>query len=98
VNAAPREMLLRVPGLGVRGVDRILEARRFHKIGLLELQRLRVVMKRASCFLVHAGSNPAVRDLDREDLAARFRVPPRQLGLFDVAARLAAENARTGEL
>ena len=98
VNVAPRELLLRVPGLGVRGVERILDARRFHTLGLAELRRLRVTMSRASWFLVHAGPNPAVRELDREDLAARFRPPPRQLALFDAAARTAAVAARTGEL
>ena len=34
VNAASREALLRVPGLGVRNVDRIVRIRRFHKVTL----------------------------------------------------------------
>ncbi len=98
VNVAPRELLLRVPGLGVRGVERILEARRFRKLGPPELSRLRLAMGRAASFLVHAGPNPALRALDREDLAARFRPPPRQLGLFGPVASEAATTARTGEL
>lgn len=99
VNAAPRELLLRVPGLGVRGVERILEARRVRRLGPAELGRLRVAMGRASWFLAHAGPNPALRQLDREELVARFRPPPRQLGLFEAAAaREAAVAARTGEL
>jgi putative DNA modification/repair radical SAM protein len=98
VNAAPRELLLRVPGLGVRGVERILDARRFRRLGLAELKRLRVTVSRAAWFLAHAGANPALRELDREDLAARFRPPPRQLALFDAVAREAAAVARTGEL
>lgn len=98
VNAAPRELLLRVPGLGVRGVERILDARRFRRLGLAELRRLRVTVSRASWFLAHAGPNPALRELDREDLAARFRPPPRQLALFGAVARQAAATARTGEL
>ncbi len=98
VNTAPRELLLRVPGLGVRGVERILDARRFRRLGPAELARLRVAMGRASRFVVHAGPNPALRTLDREDLAARFRPPPRQLGLFEAVAGEAAVTARTGEL
>ncbi len=95
VNAAPRELLLRVPGLGVRGVERILQARRFRRLGLAELRRLRLPMARAAPFLLHDGANPAARELDRADLAARLRERPRQLGLFDPPAAL---SARTGEL
>lgn len=98
VNTAPRELLLRVPGLGVRGVERILEARRFRRLGEGELKRLRIPLGRASSFLVHDGPNPRVRQLDREDFAARFRAPPRQLGLFEGANHAAAVAARTGEL
>jgi len=97
VNAAPRELLLRVPGLGVRGVDRILQARRFRRLGLAELKRLRIPTSRAAFFLVLAGQNPRGRELDRADLAARFQPPPRQLGLFAPAAAAEAA-ARTGEL
>ncbi|HET7754630.1 MAG TPA: putative DNA modification/repair radical SAM protein [Anaeromyxobacteraceae bacterium] len=98
VNAAAKELLLRVPGLGVRGVDRIIEARRFRKLGLPELRRLRIPVSRAAPFLVCAGANGAVRQLDRADLVARFRPPPRQLGLFESASANAAASALTGEL
>jgi putative DNA modification/repair radical SAM protein len=98
VNRAPRELLLRVPGLGVRGVERILQARRFRRLGAAELRRLRIPLGRASPFLLHEGQNPAVRALDRDDLVARFRPPPRQLGLFDATVESAAVAARTGEL
>src|SRR5690606_2779629 len=37
VNRADREMLLRVPGLGVKAVDRILMARRQRELGLADL-------------------------------------------------------------
>ena len=47
---------------------------------LAELRRLRIPMTRAAPFLVCAGHNPGLRALDREDLAARFKPPPRQLG------------------
>jgi putative DNA modification/repair radical SAM protein len=97
VNAAPRELLLRVPGLGVRGVERILQARRFRSLGVAELRRLRIPMRRASPFLLHAGANPATRELDREDLVARFRPPREQLTLF-AEGQASAVTARTGEL
>jgi putative DNA modification/repair radical SAM protein len=42
LNSASRELLLRVPGLGVRTVDRILAIRRWHRLRLDDLVRLRV--------------------------------------------------------
>ena len=42
VNRAPKEMLLRVPGFGMRTVERILLARRLHPVSLTDLARLRV--------------------------------------------------------
>jgi putative DNA modification/repair radical SAM protein len=93
VNAAPRELLLRVPGLGVRAVERILASRREARLGLDALRRLRVPLRRAAPFLSCAGPNGALRRLDAADLAARFRARPVQLGLFE-----AAVSARSGEL
>ncbi|MBA4696124.1 MAG: putative DNA modification/repair radical SAM protein [Legionella sp.] len=52
VNRASRYELLRIPGIGVRTVDRILSIRRFNKIKYSDLQRLRVSMKRARYFIV----------------------------------------------
>jgi len=79
-------------------VERILEARRFRKLGLAELRRLKIPAGRAAPFLLCAGQNDRLRHLDTENLAARFRPPPRQLGLFDVPSIAAAVMARTGEL
>ncbi|HVF39539.1 MAG TPA: putative DNA modification/repair radical SAM protein, partial [Gemmatimonadaceae bacterium] len=42
LNTAPRAALLRIPGLGVRNVKRIVSMRRFHKIRLEDLARLKV--------------------------------------------------------
>ena len=40
VNTAEREMLLRVPGLGARAVDRIIAARRHTTLRLADVARL----------------------------------------------------------
>jgi putative DNA modification/repair radical SAM protein len=93
VNRADREMLLRVPGIGVRNVARILSLRRQQSIRLKDLRRLRVALKRAQPFIVTADYNPAVFQLDRGDLKERTQPAARQLWLFD--PQLAAQ---TGEL
>lgn len=51
VNTAPREMLLRVPGFGVTGVMRILQARRAGKLSFENLKKLGVTLKRAQYFI-----------------------------------------------
>ena len=47
VNRAPVAMLLRVPGIGPKSVRRIRDARRQGALGLDELKRMGVVLKRA---------------------------------------------------
>jgi len=81
VNRAERGLLLRVPGLGARTVDRIVEARRLHALRLADLARLTGGLKRALPFIVTADHCPT-RLLDRADLRARLTPPPKQLSLF----------------
>ncbi|MGO4124435.1 putative DNA modification/repair radical SAM protein [Inquilinus sp. YAF38] len=81
VNRAERGLLLRVPGLGTRTVDRIVEARRFHALRLADLARLTGGLKRALPFIVTADHRPT-RLLDRADLRVRLAPPPTQLSLF----------------
>lgn len=78
VNRAPREALLRVPGLGVRTVDRILDARRHRGLTLDDLRLLRAAIKRAAAFVVTVDHTP--RSVDDARLEAR--VVGRQLPLF----------------
>jgi putative DNA modification/repair radical SAM protein len=84
LNRAPREQLLRVPGLGVRSVDRIVRQRRVRAIRLADLKALRVPVERTAPFVITAdGAQAALALLDTVDLRARL-VPARQLELFDV--------------
>lgn len=55
VNTADREMLLRVPGFGVTGVRRILQARRAGKLSFDGLKKLGVTLKRARYFITCSG-------------------------------------------
>ena len=59
LHTAPRETLLRVPGLGVRNVDRLLAVRRWHRVTLADLARLRVPLKKVMPFVVTADHRPA---------------------------------------
>ncbi len=51
INRADYEMILRVPGIGVRSAQKIIMARRHRKLNLNHLQKIGVVMKRAKYFI-----------------------------------------------
>jgi putative DNA modification/repair radical SAM protein len=80
VNTAPRERLLRVPGLGRRAVDQILSSRRHQRLRADDIRRLSPGFKRALPFLVTADHRSTAL-LDRLDLRDRI-VKPQQLELF----------------
>jgi putative DNA modification/repair radical SAM protein len=83
INRAPREQLLRVPGLGTRAVGAILAARRERRLRLEDVGRLTVSLAKVRPFIVAADWCP-VRLTDQADL--RALVAPRraaqQLELF----------------
>lgn len=81
VNRAPREMLLRVPGFGIRSVERILAARRHRRLGWDDLVRIGASMRKARPFVTLPGWSPG-RLTDSTDLRARFAPPPEQLSLL----------------
>ena len=88
INRAPREMLLRVPGLGVKAVMRILQARRVRQLRADDLQRLHVPLKKVLPFVLLADHQPGAA-LDALKLAARLTPAPVQAGLFDEPANTA---------
>ena len=51
VNRAPSEMILRVPGLGVKSATLIVNARRYRHLNSDHLSKIGVVMKRAKYFI-----------------------------------------------
>ena len=93
VNRAGKHQLYRVPGLGVRNVNRILKIRRFHRVTLDDLAKLRVPMKKVRPWVITADFNPDALRVDRDDLRERIVRPEAQLDLFETAAA-----ARSGEL
>lgn len=51
INKAPYELILRVPGIGIKSAKLILAARRFGKLNSIQLKKIGVVMKRAQYFI-----------------------------------------------
>ncbi|MGB6231717.1 MAG: putative DNA modification/repair radical SAM protein [Litorimonas sp.] len=80
VNRAPRHLLLRIPGLGAKTVDRLIEARRMTAVRLSDLAKLTNTVKKAMPFIQTADYQPGGL-LDTANLRARFAPPPEQLML-----------------
>jgi putative DNA modification/repair radical SAM protein len=81
INRAPREALLRVPGLGVRAVTAILATRRQRRLRLDDVARLTVSLAKVRPFLIAEDWRPTVL-ADRADLTAWVAPRPEQLELF----------------
>ena len=56
VNKAPQEILVRIPGIGIRGALKILQARRFKQLSFEDLVKLKISLKKARYFII-AGKN-----------------------------------------
>ncbi len=95
VNRADYNMLLRVPGIGVKSAMRIVKARQMGNLKFEDLKKMGVVLKRALYFLTCSGKMMYRTRLDedyitRNLLNTKERLPDtvsgityRQLSLFD---------------
>jgi len=81
VNRAPREALLRVPGLGVKAVDKLVASRRWRRLRLDDVARLTASIAKVRPFIEAEGWRPTLLT-DRSDLAARLKPKREQLELF----------------
>jgi len=101
INRAPRELLWRIPGLGVTNVARILAARRYSRLHLLDLQRMRVSLKKVLPFIIAADHIPKIGLLEGDQLRSRFLPAPKQMELnfsHPVSIPVDALMARSGEI
>ena len=97
VNRAPFEMLLRVPGIGPKSARRIWHARKLSSLGLDELKRMGVVLKRAQYFITCRGK-AAARGTRAEIAGAlldpkAFSVGMQQLSLDDFVPKALPDAA-----
>lgn len=79
INTASRDQLLRVPGLGTKAVNRIIDARRVRAIRAADLTRLHVFVRKVLPFVVLPDYRPSSRLLDGSNLRQLLTPRPRQL-------------------
>lgn len=81
LNRAPKELLLRVPGLGTKAVARIIKSRRWRTIMLDDVARLTVSIAKMRPFIVTADWRPTMLT-DRADLKILLTPKATQMELF----------------
>jgi putative DNA modification/repair radical SAM protein len=81
VNRSSREILLRVPGLGVRAVNHVVASRRHRQLRLDDLARLTSSIAKVRPFVVAADWRPTLLT-DRADLRSLIVPRAEQLELF----------------
>ncbi|MPM76985.1 hypothetical protein SDC9_123984 [bioreactor metagenome] len=74
VNKADYFMLLRVPGIGVKSAQRILQARRVSVLGFDDLKKLGIVLKRAKYFITCKGKYFPQKSIPTNSLSIRRNI------------------------
>lgn len=86
INRADYELILRVPGIGVKSAKKIVSSRRHQHLHVEHLQQMGVVLKRARYFIHCPGISiqPGSFQVEqvRRAIVAREQPPAAQLGLF----------------
>ena len=81
INVANKEQLLRIPGIGVRSIERILNIRKYHRLKYDDLARIRVSLNRAKPFIVADDYVPLKKFANTDNLIAYFKPQPVQMSL-----------------
>ena len=68
IQTAPLEMILRVPGIGVKSAYKIIQARRFKNLTLEHIKKIGVSTNRAKYFITVANANRSLDFLDAVNL------------------------------
>ena len=95
INKVSLEELIRIPGIGVRGASKIINARRFKKLSFSDLKQLKISTKKAKYFIVCNGKYQKEIPMYRENIKLDYLKPPKpkELSLFDIDY-----SAITGEI
>ena len=91
INKADYELILRVPGIGVKSAQQILSARRFGRISSYQLKKMGVVLKRAKYFITcNELGSPTINELKPEGIRSLFaeRTETKKLMKFDGQLKL----------
>jgi len=81
LNKADKMLLLRVPGLGARTVQKILAIRRYTKLSWFDLTKMRLPLQKLKPFITVSDYSPSIHLLDSNNFEQQFK-QPEQFELF----------------
>ena len=81
LNTADKEMILRVPGIGPKTAQRLLNIRRWQTIRLKDLIALKAMLNKALPFIICGDHHPGHKEPGSEQLRQRLCAPADQLTL-----------------
>lgn len=88
INKASKDELLRIPGIGARGVQKILNARRFKNLDFHDLKKLKISLKRATYFITCKGKYQKEIPFYKDVIKTAIIAPPKKKiitpSLFDL--------------
>ncbi len=90
INKADKAMLLRVPGIGLNSINKILEGRKFGQLTWDHLKKMGIAMNRAKHFITCAGLSEPTKDLTEMEIkglilsssSGKFLLHQKQLSIF----------------
>lgn len=68
INRVEKELLLRIPGIGLKSSSKIIQARKFRKLNWVHLKKIGIAMNRAKYFITCDSREKELRDLSSEKL------------------------------
>jgi len=68
VNKVDKQLLMRIPGIGLKSVNKIIKARKFRKLNWDHLKRIGIAFNRAKYFITCDSREKELRDLSSENL------------------------------
>lgn len=86
INAAPFNTLIRIPGIGIRGAQKILTARKIGSLDFFDLKKLGIVIKRAQYFITCKGKYYGSVSFDDQKIRSAL-TPKFDLNIIDNDAK-----------
>lgn len=81
INRASKNALLRIPGLGVKNTQKIIQQRRFKRIRLVDLEKIRCSVKKLKPFIIAQDYKP-LELADRQDILLSIQPQIQQIDMF----------------
>ena len=68
INRAEKRMVLRIPGIGLKSANKIIQARKFRKLNWEHLKKIGIATNRARYFITCDSRDKELRDISSENL------------------------------